>query len=256
MEKDIKDVFLERVKDYDNPVISKGFFSNSMATEGLDFFFWRPNNYRRQLTLKKSFNSIGKTTIVKLLKKEGLDVSIASHSGLLFVKCYYGNITIQFGKYKLTAIWSQNRIGGFKETFKVSKEDFSFVTSKVVEIEKACDKALFSFCEQFCYKVVSEVVWSRHEDFFEGESYVDSIPSEVIIHDPFFKKVYRNGVEAIGGLGVEPTERMRLYIHNRMKEDNQDFNKSMVKLLDEALLLPFDKMVEFVEKTNVLLYSS
>jgi len=228
---------------------SKRSFINSMATGTNDFFFWRPNNYRRQLVIKETSNSIGKSAIAKKLGGK-----VANHSKLLFLKNYSSNITLQLGKNKLEAFWSQNVIGGVKEVYEVPFGSFdSFLDAKKKDIEKALDKALFDFCKRFNYSSIGLPVWSRYEDFIRGESFVDSIPSEVIIHDPFFKKVYADGIEAIGGLGDMPTERIRLYIHNRMKEAKQEFNKFLVNAIDEALLLPFDKQVEFVEGLNKIL---
>jgi hypothetical protein len=53
----------------------------------------------------------------------------------------------------------------------------------------------------------------------KGEEVIDSIPRETIIHDTVFKKVYPEGVEFIGGKGIEPGSRMKNYLKNRAVED-------------------------------------
>lgn len=197
---------------------SKRSFINSMTIGTSDFFYFRPNNYRRQIRIKKQSDSIGKTTIAKRLNG-----TVGKHNKLLHIKNYSGNITIQLGKDKLTAIWSQNIIGGEKEVYKVPNNVFSsWLSKKKEEIRLSIDNSLFDFCNRFNYEILSSPIWSRYEDWIKGESFIDSIPAEIIIHDPLFKKVYADGVEAIGGLGDEPTESIRKYIHNRMAE--KDFH--------------------------------
>lgn len=237
----------EEFKDLLKSEVSKRNFLSSMITGSDDFFYFRPNNYRRQITIRVLSDSIGKSAIAKIFTTG----KVHKHSQLLYIKNYANNITIQLGKNKLTAIWSQNIIGGEKEVYKVDKDNLNnFLSVKKEEIKVYMDKVLADFCVRFRYDSVSDPVWSRYEDWIRGESYVESIPEEVIIHDALFKKVYRKGIEAIGGLGDEPTERIRRYIHNRMVEDDDKIIKAAIKLIDEVLLMPLSKQIAFWDGIN------
>ncbi len=196
---------------------SKRNFLTSMTINDPFKIFWRPNNYRRQATLKKSLNSIDKTTIASTYK-----LRLEKHSKLLFIKNYSSNITLMVGKFKVTAMWSQNLIGGEKEIYLIKGNNFNaidnYINTKVAEIQEDLDKALQMFLSKHELAFKSDFIWSRHEDFIKGEEYIDSIPRETIIHDTVFKKVYSEGIEAIGGVNDEPSVKIKHYIKSRMRE--------------------------------------
>ena len=109
----------EEFKELLKSEYSKRKFLTSMITGSDDFLFFRPNNYRRQITIKVFSDSIDKSAIAKLVTT----AKVHKHSKLLYIKGYANNITIQLGRSKLTAIWSQNIIGCEKEVFQVHKDD-------------------------------------------------------------------------------------------------------------------------------------
>lgn len=181
---------------------------------------WRPNNYRRQMRVKPQ-----KTAFInsgsRPLYIAGIPLNIApSSKGLLFIKVS-DRVKLQYGKNTLTAIWSQAVIGGEKETFSVPGEDFRvWVVEKRQEIAAELDAALFSFCRQYDLLIPGKVPrWERYEDWVRGERFIDSLPSECIIHADGLKKVYREGVEFTRSRRDEaPGFHAANFIENRMVE--------------------------------------
>ena len=180
---------------------------------------WRPNNYRRKLEVKQR----EKTSIRNL--PPASSVSYGKHNKLLSIKNYAPNITLQYGKTTLTAIYSQNIIGGVKEHYLIERDTIEeieeAIDKKKEEIEKKLDKALYEFARK--YKItlhLKKPIWDRYEDFIKGEDYIDRIPKEVIVHDTYFKKVYGKGIEFKNtGEGEAPTVHLKNYIKNRSIED-------------------------------------
>ena len=200
--------------------------SNSMTTTKKVFkILWRPNNYRRELRVKIKDNSAIKK--IQNHYSPTIDTtqqfSFNLHTKMISIKNYKG-VTLQYGKNTLTAIWSQNQIGGVKETFLIEAynvDDFDKrIDMKKEEIRKRLDSALFSFAKQFGLRLRFEVpVWKRSENWIKGEEFIDSIPKEVVIHDTYFKKVYPKGVEFKSGAGEEPLASTKNYIKNRAIEN-------------------------------------
>ena len=81
--------------------------------------------------------------------------------------------------------------------------------------------ALRAFSKQFKLNIpYNRAIWSRYEEFTKGEEFIDSIPQEVIIHDTFFKKVYKKGIEFKNTKkGESPGVHIKNYIKNRAIED-------------------------------------
>lgn len=227
--------YLKTIKDNQKPKVPKEGYSNSMTTGKKPFsIVWRPNNYRRQIRVGIKTNSV-----IKIIKRTILNTSVGRHNKLLSIKDYRPNITIQYGKEKLTAIYSQSIIGGNKQTFFIKADSIALLDERLNEkkndIKKRLDDALLTFSKQFrIFLPFEKIVWSRHEDFIKGEEYIDSIPAEVIIHDTVFKKVYKKGIEFTGGLNDEPTVKIKNYIKNRAIEDiAPDLAKAMNNLVDD-----------------------
>lgn len=193
--------------------------SDSMAIiKKAQKILFRPNNYRRQIEVKKKNNSTIKKIKVLYAVKPG------KRNKLIFVKNYKPNVMIQYGKHKLTAIYCQNIISGVKETYLFQGKTTEIqrkITNKVTEIENKLDKALRAFSRQFKLNLPYErPIWSRYEEWIKGEEFIDSIPREVIIHDTFFKKVYAKGIEFKNTKkGETPGVHIKNYIKNRAIED-------------------------------------
>ena len=195
---------------------------NSMTTieKNISYFF-RPNNYRRQIIVKEKTNStLGeiKPTI------SHFQWNYNNHTKLISIKNYKPNITIQYGKNTLTAIYSSPLINGNKQTYLIERGSIKEIESRINEIKKDIKERLDNALKEFSRKAdivipFKKAIWSRHEDFIKGESYIDNIPRECIIHDTIFKKVYGKGIEFIGGKEKEPTVSLKNYIKTRAIED-------------------------------------
>ncbi len=224
-------------KEYINKIITPIFskvlqedLSKSMTTTKTTFkIFWRPNNYRRQIKVKEKNNSTIQKIKSAISAIPYLTFSYEPHTKMVSVKNYAQNksnkgITIQYGKNTLTAIYSQNIIGGVKEIFLIEANTIDdleeYINNKKKDIEKYINKALNQFIKEFKLSIpFTKPEWSRYEDFIKGEEYIDKIPREVIIHDTYFKKVYGEGIEFKNSeKGEEPTVHLKNYIKNRAIE--------------------------------------
>ena len=207
--------------------IPKEALSNSMTSiENKSSLIWRPNNYRRQIIVKEKDNS----AIQKILSAIGIiptdtRVNFNPHTKILSIRNYQPNITIQYAKNTLTAIYYQNIISGVKETYLISRNTQKEVDERLDEIKNSIQEKIDNTLTDFIKKanigiMFNKPMWIRHEDFAKGESFIDSIPREVIIHDTFFKKVYPVGIEFMSNKEIrEPTTALKNYIKNRAIED-------------------------------------
>lgn len=211
---------------------------------------WRPNNYRRRILLSVR----GGSTLNSALLKRG--VKRNSQNGLFFLP--WKQIKIQVGPHAVVGIWSQNVIGGVKETFLIetcSSKDFDDrLSMKKEEIRRVIDDCLKSFLKDFkvCMPLFSPV-WIRHEDWIKGEEYIDKLPRECIIHDTVFKKVYSEGVEFIGGINKEPTGSVKNYIKNRALEDfSPEIVKALNGLRDDMALLDVEPLNSIANRMRII----
>jgi len=225
-------------------------FSNSMTTTKGGFcILWRPNNYRRQMVVKEKNNS----TIKKILSTIP-NAKLNNHTKLVNIKGYEG-ITIQYGKSKLVGIWSQHIVGGCKETYLIEANSIQDVECRILEkkeeIKKKIDKALRVFAKKVGIGIpYSKPVWSRYEDWVKGESYIDQLPRECIVHDTFFKKVYGEGIEFKKAGKEEPGVHLKNYIKNRAVEDFSPEIAKEIGLIKEGLL---EGINDVMKKTDNLI---
>lgn len=199
--------------------------SDSMTTPNKPFsLLWRPNNYRRQMRVGLKTNSTLKALLRTIGTMPTLSYNYSEHTKLLFIRGWRRNITMQYGKETITAIWSQSIIGGHKETFFIEAGSIAELQERIdirkKDIQDRIDEAIISFAKFLRVHLPFEkAIWVRHEDWIKGEEYIDKIPKEVIIHDTIFKKVYGEGIEFIGGKNDEPVAKIKNYIKNRAVED-------------------------------------
>ena len=232
-------------------VLQEG-LSNSMTTTPKSFkILWRPNNYRRCMIVKKRSEALSlegdPTTLILLMENvvcrrrlknktspqerhpTTLDFPVESwnvnpHTKLLSVKGYEG-ITIQYGREKLSGIYSQKIIRGNKETFLIEARTVDELEERILhhkdKIKKKIDKALFSFAKRFKLSLPDmQPSWVRYEDWVKGEDFIDSLPPDLVVHDTYFKKVYPEGLEFKSSeKGDEPAVHMKNFIKNRALED-------------------------------------
>ncbi len=226
-----KEVCDKRLKDYIDKVTTPIFekvlqedLSNSMTTPKKTFcYFFRPNNYRRQIPVKEKTNSTLQE-IKGTISPLPMELNINPHTKIISIKGFKPNITIQYGRTTLTAIYSQTIIAGEKEIFRIERNSISEINARINEIkqniEKRVDNALKEFSRKFSLSLpFVKPIWSRYEDFLKGEEYIDKIPRECIIHDTFFKKVYGKGIEFKKAGPEEPVTHLKNYIKNRAIED-------------------------------------
>lgn len=178
--------------------------------------FWRPNNYRRQITLKTKTDST-----IKKIRSTINSAKFSRISRLIDIPEYEG-IILQYGKEKLTAIHKQQIIAGEKVGYVLEgtiEQIANRITEKVEEIRNRLDNALIRFAKQFnLYIPENKIIWKRHEDEIKGEKFIDSLPEDLIIHDTIFKKVYKKGLE-FKGTDTEPGVHVKNYLKNRAIED-------------------------------------
>lgn len=196
--------------------------SNSMTTRGgyKPFAFrylWRPNNYRRKIEVKTKSDS-------GCIGNQGTMGFISSRTKLISIKNYMPNITIQYGKTQLVAIYSQAKIQGKKQIYLLYGDSIKDIEKQIdkkrLEIKNKLDNALRKFGRQFNILIpYKKASWVRYEDFLKGEEYIDNIPRDTIIYDTHFKKVYGEGLEFTGYKGEEPAVKLKNYIKNRTIED-------------------------------------
>lgn len=212
--------FLQSISQDKKKSVPEELSWNSMTTMPHTFkIVWRPHNYRRKIEVKlKDNHTIKKIDFI--IPNSNID----SHTKLVSIKNYKPNITIQYGKNHLTAIYSQNIILGHKETFLIESDTIEGIEERIDEkkdnIQDKLDSALYSFSRQFCISLpFKHPVWDRHEDFVKGEEFIDLIPRETIIHDTYFKKVYGKGIEFKNSeKNKMPTAELKNYIKVRAIE--------------------------------------
>jgi len=257
--------------------------TSSMTTMGKGVcFLWRPNNYRRKLKVRSKDNStiakiksaIDSTTkgqhFSRLVNSTSgfpqeknttipqfpMELNFNSHTKVISIKNFMG-ITIQYGKETLTGIYSQNIIGGNKETFLIEADNIEDVeerlNQKKEEIRIKIDKALSSFCQMFKILLPHALpVWDRYEDWIKGEDYIDKIPRETIVHDTYFKKVYGSGIEFknTGAEGEEPVTHMKNYIKNRAVEDIAPQIAEEISNIKDHTNLCMNEIAESIKQTQ------
>jgi len=200
--------------------------SNSMTTMSNRVkIVWRPNNYRRQMEVKTKVNSTIEKIKSAIDSTDKLQININNHTKLISIKNYKPQITIQYGKNTLTGIWSQKIIGGHKQVFLLEGKNIEEITALLVKhkerIEKQIDDALMDFAKKFNIKLpLSYPKHTRSEDMIKGEEYLDNLPADLIIHDTYFRKVYKNELEFKSGKNQPHSAILvKNYLKNRALEE-------------------------------------
>lgn len=207
-------------KDDAHSQVSIGNFSRSMTPPlESDLFLWRPHNYRRKIRIKLYKGSTIKKLKRTLLYSLGDSCTFKSSNELLWVSVQKERrlYKLQLGSEFLSCIHIQNVIGGEKEVYYVNTVRMMVMAE---EIKQGMDEVLIEFVKKWgLFDPDAEIVWTRFEDWFRDEEFIDSIPKELIIHDKGSKKVYDEGWEFTGGLNCEPAVKVRNYINNRALEN-------------------------------------
>lgn len=243
-----KDSVEEHIRRIVKPIfdkVPKEIPSNSMTTPKKTFsLVWRPNNYRRQIEVKTKTNST-----INQIKSAIPQANVDGHTKLVSIKDYTPNITIQYGKNTLTAIYHQNIIRGHKETFWIEAYSINDIEERLKqkkeEIKARIDETIDNFSKRFGIKLpLRKPIWARYEDFAKGEEYIDKIPRETIIHDTYFKKVYGKGIEFIKAGDEEPTAHLKNFIKNRAIEDIAPDIAASINTLGNALITQLNPAIK------------
>lgn len=211
-----KDVFEHKFREIVNNGLKEGgvpsaTLSNSMITpSGCVVFGFRPNNYRRGVLFVRGGNS----------GSIGSVGTIASHSRLQFVKG--GGVTLMVGREKIVAIYDQAKHLGKKYWYRIERDSVSEV-DRVIEAKKEelkcfLDSKIKDFASKNGLELSGEFFWVRAESGIKGDSFLDSLPEELIVHDSTFRKVYKDEVEFISGKGVDPVAGLKNFVNNRALE--------------------------------------
>lgn len=234
----ILDSFRRKIQSKHKGVPQEAFSSSMTTTNYAVKVLWRPNNYRRKLTVKTKDNSTIKVLLETFASSGNLNHN--KHTKLISLKNYKG-ITIQYGKKTLTGIFSQNIIHGHKEIYLIEANNVDQLDLRIKtirdSIQTKIDIALNSFAKRFKINLTNGfIIWDRYEDFIKGEDYIDKIPKETIVHDTYFKKVYGEGIEFKNtGEGETPTANMKKFIKNRVIENFAPEISKELKLIRESI---------------------
>ena len=176
MEKDkkIKEYIDKLTKPIFNKVLKEQKLNSMTTVTPTRKKLWRPNNYRRQIQVKKKDNSIVKNILSTIESTGKRQINFNEHTKLISIKNYKPNITLQYGRDKLTCIFSQNIIYGSKETFLIEANNIDDIEERIdqktEEITSRMDKALNTFIDKFNLRLEQkrEPEWSRYEDWLKG----------------------------------------------------------------------------------------
>lgn len=178
------------------------------------FLLWRPNNYRLKICFsgskKASKTSSGNkraeptfpmTNDVKASSgnkrvASTFPMEIKVHAKGMSSLRLNARITLLIHTNCVIGIFSLKSIEGKKQWFKVeidtlqSFSDWLDAKVKAIEDELMCEISKLGLDLDMDSKV-----WIRHEDGVKNEEFLDSIPANLIMHDSYFKKVYKDEVE-------------------------------------------------------------
>ena len=113
------------------------------------------------------------------------------------------------------------------------------------------ESKLINAAEEFTKLVGGEAVinkreWKRHEDEVKRESFIDSLPPDLVIHDTYFKKVYQKGVEFKSPVFVKN------YIANRAIEDLSPEIAKEINIFNMKIDKVVESMVYAAENSKIL----
>ena len=220
MKKDgsLKDYIEKLTTPIYNRVLQEGLSNSITPPTHTHKYFFRPNNWRRQIEVKEKTGS----TINYLLKTFP---TLGFNSQNKLINLRKDNIVIQYGRNTLTAIYSCPIFKGVKKGWNIERLTIDEITNRIDQIKekirKELDDTLIQISRQFGVVLPFQTpIWGRHEDFIRGESYIDSIPRECQFIDTVCKKVYPEGIEFTGGKGDEPTLKVKTYLKNQSLKDH------------------------------------
>lgn len=169
---------------------------------------WRPNNYRLKIPIKKGSSGNVQATLLPSLnfqwnfKRRGMAVLRVNE-----------RITLICQPNSITGIYSLKDAEGHKQWHAVETEAegafIAWLEGKVKDIEQLLR---FEIAKHGLPLDYSAAVWIRHEDGIKNEEFLSTLPAELVLHDTYFKKVYREETE------FKSPEYVKNYITNRAIE--------------------------------------
>lgn len=177
-------------------------------------FYWRPNNYRIKIPYKpkKHYNKRTLSSYGIKISNYGTKFTKKSERTTLMVdipkKKRLGNITVIHSlKREKQKMWYE--VTGMK-----LKDIDSKIDDRVNKIKRICLKEAKKFVKKFNgFLYINQAKWIRNEDAIKGEDFIDEIDPNMIIHDTYFKKVYKDTVE------FKSPAFVKKYIGNRVVEE-------------------------------------
>lgn len=177
--------------------LTKGIFAQEDTTDTMSMLggnrkvLWRPNNYRLKIPVKQG--SIGNFSSIK--GSMGVFPVEIGKKGLGTLRINK-RITLMIYDKCVVGVFSLKDQEGRKEWYQVevdSVESFEeWFDAKLKEIE---GELRFEIAKLRGDLDFSQGVWIRHEDGVKNEEFLDTLPESLVLHDTYFKKVYRNEVE-------------------------------------------------------------
>lgn len=152
---------------------------------------WRPNNYRLKIPVKQG--SIGNFSSIK--GSMGIFPVEIGKKGLATLKINK-RITLMIYDKCVVGVFSLKDHEGRKEWYKVEVDSVQafeeWFDAKLGEIEGELRFEIAKLRGDLDFRAG---VWIRHEDGVKNEEFLDTLSPELVLHDTYFKKVYRNEVE-------------------------------------------------------------
>lgn len=190
--------------------------------KGVKKILWRPNNYRLKIPIKKG----SKGNFTSLYPSLGLFPVETKGRGMKVLKVN-SQITLLIQPNSVTGIYSLKNSAGGKEWYEVVLSDekafIGWLDDKVKGIEQLLRLEIAKLGLELDY---SAAVWIRHEDGIKNEEFLSSLSPELVIHDTYFKKVYKEEVE------FKSPEYVKNYITNRAIERvSPEISKELAEIL-------------------------
>lgn len=229
------------IKSKTDPIfnkILKEVKTNTMSVGKPITFLWRPNNYRLQIPfITKRFK---RNTTLKP------SVRVYNYGTKYTIMDFY-NTTIMLDTPRkkpasMTVIYKPGRRYYYSVKSASIKGVQEFIDKKVTEIENTLISAANEFKRRFGGELLLKArKWIRHEDEVKQEDFIDKLPQDLIIHDTYFKKAYKQGVEFKSPVFVKN------YISNRSIEDLTPEIANSLNSLGNKFDLFIDKVLPPIE---------
>jgi len=179
---------------------------------------FRPNNYRRGVGFSGVLNSGSMRN-----QPHYPFISFGKHNKIITIKNFKGKgVTIQIFKEKIVGIYNQEYVFGKKYWYRVERSSMGEVNEwldrKTEEIRSLVDDCVRDFVKMEGLGLKGDFYWVRSETGVKNDDFLDSLPSDLVVYDTIFKKVYRDNTEFMGGRNY-PVGDLKNYLNNTALND-------------------------------------